>query len=98
MTRKSTSPINIYISSATIPEDLKLLDELKKHLTVLTRTTDIRLWDKRLLVAGKNRQQQIENQISQAQVILLLLSPDFLHDCYDEMQLVMGRLANTRDI
>lgn len=98
MIGKSTPHISIYISSATTTEDLRLLDELARQLSVQTRATDIHFWDKRSIVVGKNRQQQIENQISQAQIILLLLSPDFLHDCYDEMQLITRRMMYTRDV
>jgi len=92
MTGKSTSDINIYISSAMTTEDIKLLEELKKRLTLLEREADIRLWDKQIIVPGTNRKQEITTYISRAHLILLLLSPDFIYECFDEMQVVTNRM------
>src|SRR5437764_13116918 len=98
MSGKSTPYINIYISSSTTAEDLGLLGELEKQLGMLKREAGIRFWDKRYIIAGRNRQQQIEAEIGQAHLILLLLSSDFVNDCYDEMQLIMERMMNTGDV
>ena len=92
-TRKSISNINIYISSATTHKDLTLLGELERQMAMLKRQPDIRLWDKRSLVAGTNRQKEITTHINQAHLILLLFSPDFLtsDECYNEMELAIKR-------
>ena len=62
-------------------------------MAVLKRQPAIRLWDKRLLVAGTNRQKEITSHINQAHLILLLFSPDFLasDECYQEMELAIKR-------
>ena len=44
--------INIYISSASTPEDEALLGDLEKQLSILKRQTDIYLWDKRHIAPG----------------------------------------------
>jgi hypothetical protein len=92
-TGKSASNVNIYISSATTPKDQTLLAELETQMAVLKRQPDIRLWSKRLLVAGTNRQNEITTHINQAHLILLLFSPDFLasDECYEEMDLAIKR-------
>jgi WD40 repeat protein len=92
-TGKSTSNINIYISSAATLKDQTLLGELERQMAMLKRQPDIHVWDKRLLVAGTNRQKEITTHINQAHLILLLFSPDFLasDECYDEMELAIKR-------
>jgi TIR domain-containing protein len=93
-TAKSTLPINIYISSASTPEDQTLLGELERHLSMLKRQSGIVFWDKRSIVPGANRRQEIATHIGQAHLILLLLSPDFLasNECYEEMELAARRM------
>lgn len=67
-------------------------------MAVLRRQPNIYLWDKRSLVAGKNRQLEITTHINQAHLILLLFSPDFLasDECYEEMVQAAKR-ANTEE-
>lgn len=85
--QEPTSCTNIYISSASTPEDQTLLEELEKQLSMLKRQPDIHLWDKRGIKPGAIRRQEIATYISQAHLILFLLSPDFLasDECYEEM-------------
>ena len=86
-TGKSTPFINIYISFAPTPKDQTLLGELEGQLAMLKREPDICFWDKRSIIPGKNRQDEIATHIKQAHLILLLLSPDYLasEECYAEM-------------
>src|SRR5262245_1707657 len=98
MSGKPVSNINIYISSSTTAEDLRLLGELERQLGVLRREAGIRFLDKRSIIGGANRQHEITAYINQAHVVLLLLSPDFLasDECYAEMQQATRRMMNTR--
>jgi WD40 repeat protein len=69
-------------------EDEKLLNELEKHLVPLRRQGYLSGWHNRQIEAGTNWQQAVEHHLSNANLILLLLSPDFVHSdvCEDEMR------------
>jgi TIR domain len=94
MTEKPTPYINIYISSSTTSEDRRLLRELESQLSALTRKGNIHLWSKQNIAPGADWQHTIATYISQAHLILLLLSPDFLRDdeCHNEMKLATRRM------
>jgi hypothetical protein len=58
---------------------------LEKHLAPLVRTGAIQLWHDRMLAPGMDWRQQIDRQLDDAELIILLVSADFLHSdyCYD---------------
>ena len=66
-------------------EDEELLRGLRRHLAVLRREGLIREWYDRKIGAGTRWKGQIDEHLNTAQVILLLVSPDFIaYDyCYD---------------
>ncbi|KYC40226.1 hypothetical protein WA1_27200 [Scytonema hofmannii PCC 7110] len=68
--------IEIYFSYS--PVDEKLRDELAKHLTSLKREGVIRDWYESKISAGKERAKEIEKYLNSANIILLLISSDFL--------------------
>ena len=75
-------------------EDELLLNKLKTHLRPLQRQGLIDFWYDRDISAGTNWEQQIKEQLNAAQIILLLISPDFMDSdyCYGvEMQLALER-------
>lgn len=74
--------------------DAKLYSGLEKNLKLLDRSRQIKLWHPGNLSAGDNSVQEIVLQISTADIILLLLSPDFLvSSLYEEyIELVLGML------
>lgn len=80
---KQKKPLKTFIGYA--PEDKGMLNKLKTHLRLLERAGLIELWDDQNLVPGEEKGKEIEKQLSNARIILLLISPDFLisHDCYD---------------
>lgn len=56
-----------------------LRDELAKRLSALRRNRIIADWHDRQIGAGENWAQAIEDNLKSAEIILLLVSPDFLH-------------------
>jgi hypothetical protein len=83
---------NIFFSYSHVDEALR--DELEKHLTILKRQGFIDTWHDRRIVAGSELGQEIKQNLETADVILLLVSSDFLASdyCYDiEMQRAMER-------
>ena len=84
--------IKVFICYAR--EDEALLLILKKHLRPLQRQGLITLWNDRNISAGTDWAQEIAKQLNSAQIILLLISPDFIDSdyCYSvEMQRAMTR-------
>lgn len=66
-------------------EDEALRDELAKHLAVFRRQGLIADWHDRQIRAGQSWRREIEANLRQADVVLLLVSPDFLgsHFCLE---------------
>jgi len=78
-------------------KDEKLREQLVNHLSLLKRRGVISNWFDRRIGAGTEWKDQIDRNIELAQIILLLVSPDFLasHYCYDiEMTCAMQRHKN----
>jgi hypothetical protein len=66
-------------------EDEKLRDRLEVHLANLKRQGIITSWSNRDISAGSDWSQKINEQLNTAQIILLLISPDFIASeyCYE---------------
>ncbi len=92
---KETTPLKaISICFCYAHEDEKLLDKLKVHLKVLQRQMLIDTWYDRDISAGAEWEQEIDKHLKAADIILLLVSPDFIASdyCYSiEMQQAMER-------
>jgi len=93
-----TSPIGrvlkLVYSFADVPKDKRLLAELEKHLAGLQRRGLIVGWHREAIAAGSVGDETVRIHLQQADIILLLLSNDFIHSpyCYDiEMQQAMLR-------
>src|SRR5579864_5952422 len=86
-------PVKLFFCYAR--EDESLLLKLKKHLKPLQHEGIIdNLWYKRDIGAGAEWEKEIEKHLDTAQIILLLVSPDFMTSeyCYSkEMQRAMER-------
>jgi tetratricopeptide (TPR) repeat protein len=76
----SVSTIEIFVSFAH--EDSILRDELEKHLNILKRQGQIRSWYNREIQISKEWTHEIDVGINAAQIILLLVSPDFMNSDY----------------
>jgi len=85
-------PVKIFFCYAH--EDELLLNKLKSQLTPLQRQGLIDVWHDRDISAGTDWEQQIKGHLNAAQIILLMVSPDFMVSdyCYGiEMQRALER-------
>ena len=75
--------INIFIAYAR--EDAAMLKKLRKQLKVLERTKNIHIWYDGLINVGQYWEQEIKDALHNADIILLLISSDFLASdyCYE---------------
>lgn len=74
-------------------KDEELRNELDKHLSILKRQGVIDAWHDRCITAGSELDTEINTHLKNANVVLLLISSDFLAStyCYDkEMKFAMG--------
>jgi len=80
---KRKKPIKkLFISYAH--KDKKYKDELNTHLKSLIRLQKIEVWDDKEIDAGADWKYKIFKNLSEADIILLLISPDFINSefCY----------------
>ncbi len=85
-------PIKLFFSYSHKDEDLR--EELVKHLSILQRQRVIEAWHDRKIGAGDEWAAEIDANLNDAQIILLLISADFLASdyCYEnEMKRAMER-------
>lgn len=78
-------------------KDEKLLIHLQKHLDILKKQCLITTWHDRRITAGQEWKNVIDKNLMKADIILLLVSPDFISSeyCFDvEVQLAMKRHKN----
>ncbi len=89
---KQKKPLKMFLGYA--PEDTNTLKTLKTHLRLFERAGLIEMWDDQDVAPGEERRKEIERHLSEARIILLLISPAFLdsHDCYDiQMSMALER-------
>jgi len=72
--------VKIFFCYAHADEDL--LMKLKLHLSPLLNQRLIDVWHDRNISAGSDWEQEIKEQLNSAQIILLLVSPDFMASKY----------------
>jgi hypothetical protein len=72
--------LHIFLSYAHADEDLK--KELDKHLMPLKRSGKIEIWNDRELIAGQEWDEEIMAELNKADIILLLISIDFIASQY----------------
>jgi hypothetical protein len=88
----SGKPIDLFFSYSH--KDTELREELANHLSVLRRHGVINDWHDRKIGAGREWAGEIDAHLNAAQVIVLLISADFLASdyCYDkEMTRALAR-------
>src|SRR5712691_6685489 len=84
--------ISAFISYAHADEPLK--DRFLVHLAALRRESLIGVWHDRLLKPGQHLDSAIEKELAAADLVILLISPDFIHSNYcteKEMQRAFAR-------
>ena len=87
-------PVKIFFCYAR--EDEPLLNKLKTHLRPLQREGLIEVWYDRDISAGTEWETEIKERLNAAQIVLLLVSPDFMDSdyCYSiEMKKALERRA-----
>lgn len=75
-------------------KDEKLCNELIKHLSILERQGTISAWYDRQIMPGSEWKNEINQHLVDAEIALLLISPDFIASdyCYDiEMRMALKR-------
>lgn len=91
--RGSTArPIEIFCSYSH--KDEKLRKELEKHLAVLQRQNVATIWHDRAIMPGELLNDEIDEHLNSASIILALFSPDFIASdyCYQvEMKTALER-------
>lgn len=78
--RPMNRPARVFLSYAQ--EDVKLRDELEKHLAGLRRSGHVLVWHDRMIGPGRDRSGAIDAQLEAADIILLLVSSSFLASDY----------------
>src|SRR5436305_1402996 len=93
---KTQQPIELFYSYAQPDEKLRV--ELETHLSPLVRQYQIMPWHQQKVIPGSDRLQEIDTHLDTAQIILLLVSPDFLASDYysAEMQHALKRHTDRR--
>lgn len=92
MTANAAAPLSVFISYSHRDEDYK--DDLVIHLANLQRQGKIRACQDRDIEAGAEWDAEIKQQLESAEIILLLITPQFIASdyCYDlEMQWAVQR-------
>ena len=75
-------------------EDENLRKKFEKHLSSLKRQNFIETWHDRMIMAGTNWASDIDDHLKTADIILLLVSSDFIASdyCYGkEMEQALSR-------
>lgn len=84
--------VRLFYSYSHKDEDLR--DQLETHLKILQRQGLIEGWHDRKIGAGDDLEQRIDENLERADIILLLISADFIASdyCYEkEMKLALER-------
>jgi Tetratricopeptide repeat/TIR domain len=74
--------LRMFVSAAASGEDETLWQKLEAHLAILCKQGLIEIWDKGDIVAGADRTRAADTRLGAADIILLLISPDFLASDY----------------
>lgn len=82
MSAVAPTPDTIEVFCSYSRKDEALCEELGKHLSILQSNGIISSWHDRAIPAGAEWQGQIDEHLNSANVILLLISPDFLASKY----------------
>ncbi|TKB71706.1 MAG: TIR domain-containing protein [Nitrospira sp.] len=88
-------PVDLFYSYAH--EDKSLRDELAGHLKIMERRGVIRSWHDGCLTPGQKWDDEINAQLQAADLVLLLVSTDFINSDYiwgHELDVAMKRHAN----
>ncbi len=74
----SSIPLKIVCCCSNNDEDQKMLDQLKMQFSLLQRQGKVTLWSNNDIHAGEEVEESVAWHLEQADVILLLISPNFI--------------------
>ena len=74
--KESDKPVRIFMSYSHRDEHHRV--EIEKYLGILARTNSISIWNDRCIKPGAEWESTLEEELKAADVILLLISPDFI--------------------
>jgi hypothetical protein len=82
MVTKNNSQIRVFYSYSHKDEQYR--EQLEEHLSILRRMGLIKEWSDRKITGGQEWRQKIEEELSKADLIILLVSPSFIDSdfCY----------------
>jgi hypothetical protein len=85
--RSNKTEIRVFFSYSHVDEDLR--DQLEKHLSALKRKGIITSWHDRRIHAGQEFAKEIDEHVEGDDIILLLVSSDFISSdyCYNKEML-----------
>ncbi len=95
----SAAPVTLFYSYAH--EDEALRDELQGHLKILERRGLLAPWHDRRIVPGEDWAQRIDENLRSAELVLLLVSKDFIESDYimgTELGAAMARHAQHQTV
>ncbi len=74
--------VNIFISYSHHDETFK--ERLDKALYALKRNNKVKVWEDRLIIAGQSWEEELFNSLEESELVLLLLSDDYISSdfCY----------------
>src|SRR6266496_5254627 len=75
----------VKISCCHDPVDEAYLDNFETHMSFLARSDQISIWSERDIPAGANPKQEIERHLKESDIVLLLVSPEFLESHHWQM-------------
>jgi len=90
-------PLRVFISYSHNQNDRPLLDQLIRHLSPLTRSGKVALWEDSMILPGSNWDRAINTEVSRADIVVFLVSSDYLASDYVnriEVPIAMQREAN----
>lgn len=93
-TAEAGIPVRVFVSYSH--QDERLLKRLSTHLAGLKRQGVIETWHDRRIVASDDWSEEIDERLADAQIVLCLVSPDFLASdyCYErEMRVALDAHA-----
>ena len=78
--RRRVARVRVFLSYAHRDERLRV--ELEKHLSPLRRSALIETWNDRRITPGADLDTEIDHHLETADLVLLLISPDFINSDY----------------
>lgn len=91
---KQAKRVTIYCCSHSI--DKAFRDDLEINLTLLKRSGQIDTWGEDQILGGANLEYEIEQHLRESDIVLLLMSPDFLAS--DHCQMIKQQAAELRKV